>query len=117
MAKTRLNEVEKTYIEAKRNQKTVKQIAKTLGVTEKMVQNYLDKHPDTVPDLKIITFDEVKPPKAADHLLGQKTAEKGDGGTVVMNKEASQLADEWRKNRTKKNGGGRSNHCITKARK
>lgn len=94
MAKGRLTEVEKFFIENNRDLE-VKEIADKLGRTEATVKKHLENNPD---EAKVKEEPKQVPKGKADQLMGHHKHKSNNKLTAaVMTKAASEVVDEMRK--------------------
>jgi hypothetical protein len=121
MAKTKLNDVATTYINAKRDALNAAELAKILGYSQKAIQSYLDAHPKEVetPVVTGHTTESKQPPVDGPEPLKPQFINRtgnGNAGIAICTPQASELSDAIRQNRRAK-GGTKFNDCTTNIKK
>jgi hypothetical protein len=117
MAKTKLNDVATTYIDAKREVLNAAELAKILGYTQKAIQSYLDSHPkvEQAPVVTEHTTESKQPPVSGPEPIKPQfinRTQNGNAGIAICTPQASELSDAIRQNRKTK-GGSKFKECTT----
>ncbi len=121
MAKTKLTDVATTYIDAKREVLNASELAKILGYTTKVVQNYLDNTAKVVqpPVVTEHTTESKQPPVSGPEPIRPQfinRTQNGNAGISICTPQASELSDAIRQNRKTK-GGTKFKDCTTPIKK
>lgn len=121
MAKTKLNDVATTYIDAKRDVLNATELAKTLGFSVKAIQTYLDTHPKVEPSPVVTehtTESKQAPVSGPEPIKPQfiNRTQNGNSGISICTPQASELSDAIRQNR-RSYRGTKFNDCTTKIKK
>lgn len=121
MAKTKLNDVATTYIDAKRDVLNAAELAKILGFSQKAVQSYLDKNPKVEQPAVVTqhtTESKQTPVDGPEPIKPQfiNRTQNGNAGIAICTPQASELSDAIRQNRKSK-GGTKFQECTTTIKK